>query len=432
MSYSYQHKIKTADEAVRVIQSGNRIIIQGSAATPLVLTEALGKRAGELLNVEIICISLHGDLKLIFEEYPKSFYFNALFVSANLRQVVNDERGDYVPVFLSEISKLFKHNYLPVDVVLLHCSPPDKNGFCSLGVSVDIIKSAALTGKYIIAQINKKMPRTHGDSFIHVDDINVLVEVDQDLPEVSYSSQINDSDKIIAGNCASLIDDKATLQMGIGNIPDAVLKELLGHKDLGIHTEMFSDGILDLIDKGVITNKFKKKHRDKIVSSFAIGSRKLYDFIDDNPMFEFLESEYVNSSDVISKNPKVVALNSAIQIDLTGQVCSDSIGTYQYSGVGGQMDFMRGAALSEKGKPIIAMPSITSKGESKICPFLHQGAGVVTTRAHVHYVITEYGITNLFGKNLKQRAYALIDIAHPDHREMLDKAAFERFGSKII
>ncbi|MFZ1705686.1 MAG: acetyl-CoA hydrolase/transferase C-terminal domain-containing protein [Saprospiraceae bacterium] len=426
----YQHKIKTADEAVSVIQSGNRVVIHGSAATPLVLTEALGRRAPELKRVEIICISLHGDLKMIFDEYPNSFYFNALFTSANLRKVVNDDRGDYVPVFLSEISKLFKHSYLPVDYVLIHCSIPDKNGYCSLGVSVDIIKSASLSGKYIIAQINPKMPRTHGDSFIHVNDLNVIVEVNQDLPETKYSGQANEVDVAIAKNCASLIDDKSTLQMGIGTIPDAVLKELMSHKDLGIHTEMFSDGILPLVQNGIITNKFKKKHKDKIVSSFAIGTRTLYDFIDDNPMFEFLESEYVNDSSTIAKNPKVIAINSAIEIDLTGQVVADSIGTYQYSGVGGQMDFIRGAALSEGGRPIIALPSTTSKGESKIAPFLKHGAGVVTTRAHVHYVITEYGVTNLFGKNLRQRAYALIELAHPNHREDLSKAAFERFGHK--
>jgi acyl-CoA hydrolase len=427
----YKNKLKTADEAVKIIKSGSRLVIHGSAATPLVLTEALGRRAHELQKVEIVNISLYGDLKLNLDKYPDSFYLNALFVSANLRDIINDDRGDYVPVFLSEISQLFKGNYLPVDYVFIHCSMPDKNGYCSLGVSVDIIKSAALTGKYVIAQINPKMPRTHGDSFIHVEMINAMVLVEQDLPELKYAGNITEGDLAIAKNCASLIEDRAALQMGIGTIPDAVLKELADRKDLGIHTEMFSDGVLPLIEKGVITNAYKTIHKNKIVSSFAIGSRKLYDFIDDNPMFEFMESEYVNSAEVISKNPNVIALNSAIEIDLTGQVCSDSIGTYQYSGVGGQMDFIRGAALSKGGKPIIALPSVTSKGESKIVPFLKQGAGVVTTRAHVHYVITEYGITNLFGKNLKQRAYALIELAHPEHRETLEKEAFKRFGPKF-
>ena len=426
-----RHKLQSADDAVKHVQSGNRVVVHGSAATPLVLTEALGKRAAELIDVEIVNISLYGDLKLNMDQYPNSFYINALFVSANLRNIVNGERGDYVPVFLSEISQLFKGNYLPVDIVFIHCSLPDKNGFCSLGVSVDIIKSAALTGKFVIAQVNPKMPRTHGDSFIHSDVIDIMVEVEQDLPELRYASNITETDLLIAKNCASLVEDRATLQMGIGTIPDAVMKELHDRKDLGIHTEMFSDGILPLIQSGVITNAYKKKHRNKVVSSFAIGTRALYDFIDDNPMFEFLESEYVNSAEVIAKNPNVIALNSAIEIDLTGQVCSDSIGSYQYSGVGGQMDFIRGASLSQGGKPIIAMPSTTSKGESKIVPFLKQGAGVVTTRAHVHYVITEYGIVNLFGKNLKQRAYALIEIAHPVHREMLEKEAFQRFGPRF-
>ena len=428
----YGHKLKSADEAVKFVKSGHRVVVHGSAATPLVLTEALGKRAHELKGVEIVNISLYGDLKLNLDKYPGSFYINALFVSANIRSVINGDGGDYVPVFLSEISQLFKGNYLPVDCVFIHCSLPDKNGFCSLGVSVDIIKSAALTGKFVIAQVNAKMPRTHGDSFIHTDVIDIMVEVDQDLPELRYASNITETDLLIAKNCASLVDDRATIQMGIGTIPDAVMKELHDRKDLGVHTEMFSDGILPLIQSGVITNAYKKKHKNKVVSSFAIGTRALYDFIDDNPMFEFLESEYVNSAEVIAKNPNVIALNSAIEIDLTGQVCSDSIGTYQYSGVGGQMDFIRGASLSQGGKPIIAMPSTTSKGESKIVPFLHQGAGVVTTRAHVHYVITEYGIVNLFGKNLKQRAYALIDLAHPMHRESLEKEAFKRFGTRFL
>ncbi|MFN8280214.1 MAG: acetyl-CoA hydrolase/transferase C-terminal domain-containing protein [Saprospiraceae bacterium] len=420
----------SAEEAVNHIQSGMRVVVQGSAATPLVLTRAIGARASQLKNVEIVSLTTLGDMELLDDRYPDSFYINALFVSSNTREAVNDDRGDYVPVFLSEISSLFYRGLLPVDAVLIHCSPPDEHGYCSLGVSVDIIKSAINASRIVIAQINPAMPRTHGDGFIHIRQIDFLVEVNQALPEVSYSKEMTPVDLQIARHCASVIEDGSTLQMGIGCVPDAVLHELRNHKDLGIHTEMFSDGVIDLLESGVINNRFKKKHRQKVVSTFAIGSRRLYDYIDNNPMFAFLESDYVNDAYVISKNPKVCAINSAIEIDLTGQVCADSIGFIQYSGVGGQMDFIRGASLSEGGKPIIAMASTTHKGESKITPFLRNGAGVVTTRAHVHYVITEYGVTNLFGKNLLQRAYALIDIAHPDHRENLEKEAFRRFGHR--
>jgi acyl-CoA hydrolase len=276
------------------------------------------------------------------------------------------------------------------------------------------------------------MPRTHGEGLIHYSELHAMVEVEQDLPEVNYLADISEEDERIGKHCASIIEDGSTLQLGIGTIPDAVLMQLTYHKDLGVHTEMFSDGLINLLKNGVVTNSYKKKHRRKVVSTFAIGSRELYDFVDDNPQFDFLESDYVNDAYVIAKNPKVVAINSAIEIDITGQVCADSIGTYQYSGVGGQMDFMRGAALSDGGKPVIAMHSRTTKGVSKIVPFLQQGASVVTTRAHVHYVITEQGIAFLYGKNLKQRAYAMIDVAHPDDREMLGKAAFERFGPKRV
>jgi acyl-CoA hydrolase len=300
-----------------------------------------------------------------------------------------------------------------------------------LGVSVDITKAALKQSKVVIAQVNRNMPRTLGDGLISIRDIDYLVDAETELPEVNYAQGLTDADRHIAAHCASLIDDGATLQMGIGTIPDAVLQCLGNHKDLGVHTEMFSDGIIDLLDKGVITNRMKKKHRQKVVTTFAIGSKRLYDRVHDNPEFAFLESDYVNDAYVIAKNPKVVAINSAIEIDITGQVCADSMGTYQFSGVGGQMDFIRGANLSEGGKPIIAMPSTTSKGASKIVPFLKQGGGVVTTRAHVHYVITEYGIANLYGKNLRQRAYALIDLAHPNHREELLREAFQRFGPRL-
>lgn len=307
-------------------------------------------------------------------------------------------------------------------------SPPDAHGFCSLGVSVDIAKAAVKYAKKIIAQVNPLMPRTHGDGHIHISQIDFLVEVQQALPEVNYGQQVGECEEIIGKQVATLIEDGATLQMGIGTIPDAVLRSLGNHKDLGVHTEMLSDGIIPLMEKGVVTNKHKHKHRFKTATAFALGTRKLYDFVHDNLAFVFLNASYVNDSMVIRSNPKVVAINSAIEIDLTGQVCADSIGIRQYSGVGGQMDFIRGAALSDGGKPIIAITSCSGKGMSKIVPFLREGAGVVTTRAHVHYVVSEYGVAQLFGKNLQQRAAALIEIAHPNHRETLDKARFDRFG----
>ena len=416
------------DEAVKIIQSGNRVFVQGSAATPVNLLKALFKRKDELKNVEFISISTLGDDLFDVPDFGKSFFMNSLFVSKNIRDIVNSENGDYVPVFLSEIHKLFERNILPVDVALVHVSPPDKHGFCSLGVSVDIARAAIKHAKHVIAQVNPQMPRTHGDGILHVSEINAFVEINAPLPEVSYRDMATETSRKIGEYCAELIDDGATLQMGIGAIPDAVLSCLDNHKDLGVHTEMFSDGIIPLVEKGVINNKYKKKHNGKLVTGFAIGTRKLYDFIDDNPQVVFLDIDYVNDTRVIRTNPKVVAINSALEIDLTGQVCADSIGTYQYSGVGGQMDFMRGAALSAGGKPIIAMQSSTKNGKSKIVPYLKQGAGVVTTRAHVHYVVTEFGIADLFGKNLKQRAHALVQIAHPSHREELKKSIVDRFG----
>lgn len=424
-------KIVSAREAVKAIQSGNRVFVHGSAATPQFLLKALARRAHELRNVELIAVSTLGELELAKPEYAESFYLNSLFVSANIRGAINEGRGNYIPIFLSEISKLFEKNILPIDVALLHISPPDKHGLCSLGVSVDVARAAAKHAKYIIAQVNPKMPRTHGDGFIDIHQIHALVETDDNLPEVNYADSITDCDRTIGKYVAELVEDRSTLQMGIGAIPDAVLQSLTHCKDLGIHTEMFSNGVMDLVKRGVITNKYKKKHRGKTVTSFMIGNRDLYSFVDDNPQFAFLEAEYVNDGRIIRTNPKVVAINSAIEIDLTGQVCADSIGTYQYSGVGGQMDFIRGASLSEGGKPIIALGSSTKKGASKIVPYLKQGAGVVTTRAHMHYVVTEYGVAYLYGKNLRQRAYELMRIAHPDHRESLEQEIIKRFGSNV-
>ncbi|MEQ8361248.1 MAG: acetyl-CoA hydrolase/transferase C-terminal domain-containing protein [Cyclobacteriaceae bacterium] len=425
-----EKKFVSAEEAVKLIKSGDRVFIHGSAATPHSLLDALAKSSTSLKNVELVAISTLGEMSIASEKYASSFYFNSLFVSDNVRAAINSERGEYIPIFLSEISRLFEKQILKLDVAMVHLSPPDKHGFCSLGTSVDVARSAVLHANKVIAQINPNMPRTHGDGFIHVSEVDALVECNDPLPEVIYGDRITEADMAIGKLCAGLIDDRSTLQMGIGCIPDAVLKNLNHCKDLGIHTEMFSDGVMDLLKNGIVTNRFKKKHPYKTVSSFAIGSSALYDFIDDNPQFQFLEADYVNDGRIIRSNPKVVAINSALELDLTGQVCSDSIGSYHYSGVGGQMDFIRGASLSEDGKPIIALKSTTKKGQSKIVPFLKQGAGVVTTRAHVHYVITEYGVAYLYGKNLHQRALALTKIAHPDHRDALEQEVIKRFGSK--
>lgn len=424
----YQHKYRTAAEAVQVIRSGQRVFVHGSAATPLHLVRAMLKRHAELEDVELVSITTLGDLDLMREEYRNSFFVNSLFVSANMREVVNDGRGDYVPVFLGQIPQLFKKDILPIDIALIQVSPPDKHGFCTLGTSVDIARAAVDTAKYVIAQVNPMMPRTHGNGIVHVNKIDVLVDQPQDLPEVNYSSMSDAASARIGEHVASLISNGATLQLGIGIIPDQVLKNLGGHKYLGLHTEMFSDGVVPLIEKGIIDNSKKKLNPGRSVTSFLTGTRRLYDFIDDNPSILVMDIGYVNDPSVIRQNPAVTAINSALEIDITGQVCADSIGTYQFSGIGGQMDFMQGASMSENGMPIIAMPSITRKGVSRIVPFLKEGAGVVTTRGHVHWVVTEYGIADLFGKNMQQRAKLLTDLAHPDHREMLNKAFFERFG----
>lgn len=422
----------TAEQALSHIKSGQRVFVQGSAATPTLLLDAMAKMADHWEMLELVNISILGKVAIAEKQFEHKFIFNSLFVSAPIRSTVNEGPSDYVPVFLSEINRLFEKGYLPIDVALVQVSPPDAHGFCSLGVSVDIARSAVRSAAKVIAQVNPRMPRTHGDGLIHISELFAMVEGEQDLPEVNYRNAISDTEKIIGQHCAGLIPDRATIQAGIGTIPDAVLMALKNHKDLGVHTEMFSDGIIDLIRSGVVTNKYKKKYKGRIVTSFAIGTRELYDFVDDNPQFAFLEAAYVNDVSTIRSNQHVVAINSAIEIDITGQACSDSIGKYQYSGVGGQMDFIRGAALSDGGIPIIAMPSVTAKGHSKIVPFLKPGAGVVTTRAHMHYVVTEYGIANLFGKNLRQRAEALCAIAHPDHRENLNREIVERFGSKYI
>jgi len=412
---------------VRLIKPGQRVFVHGGAATPTFLLKKLAERAHELWNIEIVSISMQGDAVIAHPQYKDSFRINSLFVSQNVREAVNDGRADYVPIFLSEIPILFRRGILPLDVALVQVSPPDKHGYCSLGVSVDVAAAAVKSAKHIIAQVNPKMPRTLGEGLVKIDSFDAVVYAEQDLPEVTYGGELNDISMRIGAHCAELVEDGATIQMGIGAVPDAVLASLTNHKGLGVHTEMFSDGIIRLIENGTVTNEFKKKYRGKTVTSFLLGSRKLYDFVDDNPSVAVLPIDYVNDTAIIRTNPKVTAINSAIEVDITGQVCADSIGTYHYSGVGGQMDFVRGAALSEGGKPIIALPSTTHKGESRIVSFLKPGAGVVTTRAHAHYIVTEYGVAYIYGKNMRQRAKALIDIAHPNHREALERSAFERF-----
>lgn len=419
-------KLTTAEEAVRTINSGDRIFIQSVSAAPQTLIKALVERAEDFRGVEIYHLHTEGVAPYVAPEYAENFHTNALFVGANVRHAIATGEADFIPSFLSEVPLLFRREILPIDVALIHVSPPDRHGFCSLGTSVDVSLAGVQMAEKVIAQINPKMPRTHGDGLISVNKIDFAVEVEDDLPEVS-PAELSAEEKAIGRNCAALIEDGATLQMGIGAIPNAVLKALKEHKNLGVHTEMFSDGLIDLIETGVVNNSKKRVHPGKVVSSFVMGTRRLYDFIDDNPEVVLLDVAYVNDPAVIRRNPRVTAINSAIEVDLTGQVCADSIGTRIYSGVGGQMDFIRGASLSEGGKPIIALPSVTARGESKISAFLKEGAGVVTTRAHVHYIVTEYGAANLYGKTLRQRAKELIKIAHPNHREELEKHARERF-----
>ena len=417
----------SGEEAVKVIRSNDKVFVHGGAATPNYLLRKMVDRAPELKDVEIISMSTYGEALYAEEKYKENFFSNSLFVSANIRKAVNSGQGDYIPVFLSEIPNLFRRKIIQPDVAMIQVSPPDSHGFCSLGLSVDVATAAVKAAKHVIAQVNPRMPRTFGDGILPVKSFDAVVYQEQEIPEVISDKSDSPLFLKIGAYCAELIEDGATIQTGIGSIPDAVLKSLTNHKELGIHTEMFSDGVLPLIEKGVITNQHKKRCRGKIATGFIIGSRQLYDFVDDNPSVLVLNIDYVNDTAVIRSNPKATVINSAIEVDITGQVCSDSIGTYHYSGVGGQMDYIRGAALSEGGKPIIALSATTSKGASKIVPFLKQGAGVVTTRAHAHYIVTEYGVAFLYGKNMRERAKALINIAHPDHREELERAAYERF-----
>lgn len=421
----------SAGEAVQLIESGNRVFIHGGASTPLPLIQALLNRAGELRNVELVAISLHGGIEWDKPAVRESFYLNSLFVSDNIRQWVASDSGDYVPVFLSEIPNLFRSGALPLDVALIQVSEPDRHGYCTLGTSVDVAMSAVQCAKKIIALVNPRMPRVHGDGAIHVSRIDAMHWQESELPQISFAQKVAAECSEIGRQIAGLVEDGATLQLGIGSIPDAVLQYLGNHKNLGLHTEMFSDGVIPLIQSGVINNERKAVVRGRSVTSFILGTNRLYEFVNDNPSIACLNVGFVNDTAVIRRNPKVVAVNSAIEVDLTGQVCADSIGTLQYSGIGGQMDFIRGAGLSEGGKPIIALPSTTKNGTSRIVPCLREGAGVVTTRGHIHYVVTEYGVVNLYGKNLQQRADLLTSIAHPAHRESLERACRARFGQKI-
>ena len=416
----------TAADALSVVQSGQRVFIQGSACTPLYLLRELAKQKDRLQNVELISITLQGNIELANAGYEHAFHINSLFVSEPIRQAVKEGRADFIPAFLSDIPDMIR-SVLPVDVALVHVSLPDAHGYCSLGVSVDIARTAVNCAKHIIAQVNPQMPRTHGDGMIHASSFTAMVYHDEELPQVDYGAKVSATELTIGKNVADMIDDGSCIQVGIGTIPDAVLKSLFNHRNLGLHTEMFSDGVLPLIEQGVINNSRKRIHPNKSVTAFALGTNQLYHYVNDNPSVAFLDIDYVNDPHVISRNAKVIAINSAVEVDLTGQVCADSIGTYQFSGIGGQMDFMRGAAISQGGKPIIAITSPTHKGATRIVPFLQQGAGVVTTRGHVHYVVTEYGAAYLYGKNLRQRAKALIDIAHPDDRENLTQQCFDRF-----
>jgi len=418
------YKTVSAEEAVKVIKSNDRVYVQAAAAAPQLLMKAMSERHEELRNVEVCHLHVEGETPYANPEYINSFHVNSFFIGKNVRHTLKAGNGSYTPVFLSELPLLFKRNILPVDIALVHVSVPDRHGYCSLGVSVEATLAAIDNAKIVIAQVNKQMPRTHGDGVIHHTEIDLFVECDEPLPTLNLGEP-NEVESTIGNHVASLIENRSTLQMGIGSIPNAVLSRLTNHKDLGLHTEMFSDGVIDLILKDVINGNYKTANRGRALATFLMGSKRLYDYVDDNPFIEMRESDYVNDVATIKQNPRMVAINSAIEVDLTGQVCADSIGTKMYSGVGGQMDYIRAASLSEGGKAIIALPSTTNSGISRIVPCLNRGAGVVTTRAHVHYIVTEYGIANLYGKTLKERAKLLVNIAHPNHRESIDKEYFE-------
>jgi acyl-CoA hydrolase len=420
----------TPEEAVKVIKTGDRVHLSGVAVTPHVLIKPMVERGrrGEIKDVTIQHIHIEGQVDYANPEFEGVFNSEQFFVAGNMRKQTQAGYADYIPVFLSETQKLIREGYLNVNVAMIMCSVPDKHGFVSLGTSVDSTLAAIENADVVIAAVNPNVPRAWGDAMIQTDDIDIFVEDDSPLYTHDMGT-LSDVEVQIGKNVASLVDDGACLQMGIGGIPNAVLAQLGNHKDLGVHTEMFADGILPLVEKGIVNGRRKAIDKGKMVASFLMGSKELYEFIDDNPMVAMMDVAHTNNVHMIRKNDKVTAINSALAIDLTGQVCADSIGTKHYSGVGGQIDFIRGAGHSKGGKPIIALPSVTGKGVSKICPTLIEGSGVVSTRANIHWVVTEYGAVNLYGKPLQERARLLISIAHPDHRESLDQAAFERFGS---
>ena len=422
--------VYTAAEAVTLIESNNRVFIHTAAAAPSRLIQAMTDRHEELKNVEIVSAHTEGPVPYAAEEYSDSFTINCFFVGHNIRKAVQAGRANYIPIFLSEIPTLFRSGKMPLDVAMVTVSKPNKKGFCSLGCSVDISNAAVDNARFIIAQINPNMPYVHGNGIISVDKIDMAIEVNDPLYEM-HAKPSSAIETAIGQNVANLVPDGATLQMGIGGIPDATLKFLTHHKNLGIHTEMCSDGLVDLVNAGVVNGMEKTSHFGKIIAGFAYGTRKIYDFIDENPVVNMLDVGYVNDTRVIRQNHKMTAINSAIEIDVFGQVCADSIGTKHYSGIGGQMDFIRGATLSEGGKAIIALPSRTSKGIPRIVPMLKQGAPVVTTRAHVQYIVTEHGAVNLYGVNLKERAKLMLTIAHPDDREMMAKTVYEQYNMII-
>lgn len=423
-------KTISAAEAVQCVRSNDRVFLHGVAAAPHTLIEALVNRSNELRNVEIVQLHTEGPAPYVEDQYDGIFRVNALFIGHNVRQAIQEGRGDYTPVFLSDIPSLFWNDILDINVAFIHASPPDRHGYCSLGVTVEAAHAALHSAEIVVAQVNPHMPRTHGDALIHQSKITYAVAVNTPLPEV-LPQPLSDVERAIGRNVAALVEDGATLQMGIGAIPDAVLHELHNHKDLGVHTEMFSDGLIPLVERGIVNGERKTIHRHKIVATFVMGSKRVYDFIDDNPMVAMLNVAYVNNPAVIQRNPKMTAINSAIQVDVTGQVSADSIGAKPYSGVGGQVDFIRGAALSDGGKPIIALPSRTSKGVSRIVCTLYPGAGVVTSRAHARIIVTEYGTAFLHGTSLRERARQLIAIAHPDDRESIARETRDVLGLRI-
>ncbi|HSR48070.1 MAG TPA: acetyl-CoA hydrolase/transferase C-terminal domain-containing protein [Anaerolineales bacterium] len=424
----YVSQVTTAEAAVAEIRSGDRVFLTGNCSVPQRLLEALVLHAPKLKDVEMVNVLTIGPAPHADPAMEGHLRVNTLFISDNVRAAVHEGRADFTPVLLSEVPHLFRNGHLPLDVALIHVSPPDEHGFCSLGIEAGLIKTPAQVAKLVIAEVNQQMPRTLGDSFIHISKIHKAIPVDYPLAELPMGN-VTELSKRIGRYVADLVDDGSTMQMGIGAIPDAVLQYLGDKRDLGVHTELFSDGVMHLVRSGVITNEKKTLHPGKIVAGFILGSKALYDFVDDNPIVELHPTEYVNDPFVIAQNDRMVSINSALEIDLTGQVCADSIGPRPYSGVGGQMDFVYGAARSRGGKPIIALPSTATLRDgtrlSRLVPMLKPGAGVTTSRNHVHYVATEYGVAHLYGKTLRQRSRALIDIAHPDYREELERQAVE-------